>query len=71
MLVRDAEQTEVLGVAAKAIDYTKPETLDAVFPGVETLSLISSSGVGQRVVQHANVIAATKKASVSGGGRWG
>nr|WP_025828245.1 SDR family oxidoreductase [Acetobacter persici] len=63
-LVRDPEQTEVLGVAAKAIDYTKPETLDAAFPGVETLLLISSSEVGQRVVQHANVITAAKKAGV-------
>ncbi|QJW56439.1 Quinone oxidoreductase 2 [Serratia plymuthica] len=63
-LVHKPEQTEVLGVAAKAIVYTRPETLDAALPGVETLLLISSSQVGQRVPQHANVIAAAKKAGV-------
>lgn len=63
-LVRSPELTEILGVAAKAIDYNKPETLDAALKGVETLLLISSSEVGQRIVQHANAIAAAKKAGV-------
>lgn len=63
-LVRNPELTEVLGVAAKAIDYNKPDTLDSALAGVETLLLISSSEIGQRIAQHANVIAAAKKAGV-------
>lgn len=63
-LVRNPELTEILGVAAKTIDYNKPETLEASLTGVEALLLISSSEVGQRIVQHANVIAAAKKAGV-------
>ena len=63
-LVRNPEQTEVLGVTAKAIDYSKPATIDSALSGVETLLLISSSEIGQRAAQHANVIAAAKKAGV-------
>lgn len=63
-LIRKTEQTELLGVSAKAIDYSKPDTLDAALPGVGTLLLISSSEIGQRTAQHANVIAAAKKARV-------
>lgn len=63
-LVRKPEQTELLGVSARAIDYAKPETLDVALSGVETLLLISSSEIGQRIAQHANVIAAAKKAGV-------
>ena len=63
-LVRRPEQTEVLGVAAQPIDYSAPATLDAPLRGVNTLLLISSSEIGKRAVQHANVIAAAKKAGV-------
>ena len=63
-LVRKAEQAEALGVAARAFDYSKTETLDAALSGVETLLLISSSEIGQRAAQHANVIAAAKKAGI-------
>lgn len=63
-LVRKPEQAEALGVAARAFDYSKTETLDAALSGVETLLLISSSDIGQRAAQHANVIAAAKKAGI-------
>jgi NAD(P)H dehydrogenase (quinone) len=63
-LVRKPEQAEALGVAARAFDYSKTETLDAALSGVETLLLISSSEIGQRVAQHANVIAAAKRAGI-------
>lgn len=63
-LVRNPEQRDVLGVTAKAIDYSKPETLNAALSGVETLLLISSSEVGQRIAQHTNVIHAAKQAGV-------
>ena len=63
-LVRRPEQTEDHGVAAQPIDYSAPATLDAPLRGVNTLLLISSSEIGKRAVQHANVIAAAKKAGV-------
>ncbi|TXM97825.1 NAD(P)H-binding protein, partial [Methylobacterium sp. WL122] len=53
-----------LGVAARAFDYAKPDTMAAALEGVETLLLISSSEVGQRAVQHRNVIEAAKRAGV-------
>jgi NAD(P)H dehydrogenase (quinone) len=63
-LVRKPEQAEALGVAARAFDYSKTETLDAALSGVETLLLISSSEIGQRTAQHGNVIAAAKRAGI-------
>jgi NAD(P)H dehydrogenase (quinone) len=62
--VRKPEQAEALGVAARAFDYSKTETLDAALSGVETLLLISSSEIGQRAAQHANVIAAAQRAGI-------
>lgn len=63
-LVRSPDKAADLGVTARATDYGKPETLDAALSGVDTLLLISSSEIGQRLVQHQNVIGATKKAGV-------
>jgi len=63
-LVRTPAKAADLGVAARAADYAKPETLASALAGVDTLLLISSSEIGQRAVQHANVIAAAKSASV-------
>jgi NAD(P)H dehydrogenase (quinone) len=63
-LVRTPQKAADLGVEAREADYSKPETLDRALSGVETLLLISSSEVGQRAVQHRNVIEAAKKAGV-------
>lgn len=63
-LVRDPDKAASLGVAARAFDYTTPAALAPALAGVETLLLISSSEIGQRVVQHKNVIAAAKQAGV-------
>lgn len=63
-LVRDQAKGSDLGVTVRAFDYTKPEMLEPALGGVDTLLLISSSEVGQRAPQHANVIAAAKKAGV-------
>lgn len=52
------------GVTVVAADYSKPETLDAAFKGIDRLLLISSNELGQRVAQHRNVIDAAKKAGV-------
>lgn len=53
-----------LGVEVRRADYTDPASLEAAFAGAEKLLLISSSEVGQREAQHANAIAAARKAGV-------
>lgn len=63
-LVRDPSKASSLGIGACAFDYTKPDTLVAALEGVQTLLLISSSEIGQRAVQHENVINAAKQAGV-------
>ena len=63
-LVRRPEKAADLGVAARAFDYTKPETLAVSLNGVETLLLISGNEIGQREIQHKNVIDAAKEAGV-------
>jgi len=63
-LVRSPLKAAELGIAARAADYTKPETLASALEGVETLLLISSSEIGQRAPQHRNAIAAARNAGV-------
>jgi NAD(P)H dehydrogenase (quinone) len=53
------------GVQVRVGDYTDPASLAAALVGVDTLLLVSSSEVGQRVEQHSNVIDAAKDAGVS------
>ena len=52
------------GVEVRRADYADPTSLDAAFAGIDRLLLVSSSEVGQRVAQHANVIDAAKRAGV-------
>jgi NAD(P)H dehydrogenase (quinone) len=63
-LVRSPGKATDLGVAARVFDYSRPETLAPALAGIDTLLLISSSEVGQRVAQHRNVIEAAKAAGV-------
>ena len=63
-LVRDPAKATDLGVAARAADYAKPETLGPALAGVDTLLLISGNEVGQRLPQHRAVIEAAKAAGV-------
>ena len=63
-LARHPAKAADLGVAVREADYSKPETLAKALAGVDTLLLISSSEIGQRAVQHRNVIEAAKKAGV-------
>lgn len=63
-LVRSPEKAQDLGVQARKADYTQPDTLQTALAGVDTLLLISSSEVGQRVAQHQNVLDAAKRAGV-------
>jgi NAD(P)H dehydrogenase (quinone) len=52
------------GIELRTANYDDPETLSAAFEGADKVLLISSSEVGRRVAQHANVIAAARKAGV-------
>lgn len=58
-LVRSPEK--ILGVEARKFDYSKTEGQVEALQGVDTLILVSSSEVGQRIQQHKNVIEAAKK----------
>ena len=53
-----------LGVVARQADYTDPASLKEAFAGVDRALLVSSSAVGERVAQHANVIDAARDAGV-------
>lgn len=63
-LARSADKAADLGLEVRQADYEKPETLDKALAGVETLLLISSSEVGRRAAQHANILEAAGKAGV-------
>ena len=63
-LARKPEAVADLGVASRAADYTKPDTLGPALAGVKTLVLISSSDFNDRVGQHRAMIDAAKAAGV-------
>lgn len=63
-LVRDPAKAAELGVAVRAADYARPETLGPALQGVDTLLLISGNEIGQRLPQHRAVIEAAKAAGV-------
>jgi NAD(P)H dehydrogenase (quinone) len=63
-LVRSTQKAASLGVESREIDYMKPENLSSALKGIETLLLISGNEIGQRAVQHLNVINAAKTAGV-------
>lgn len=52
------------GVRTVASDYDDAASLDAAFAGTETLVLVSSSAVGQRLSQHTNALRAAERAGV-------
>ena len=66
-IVRNPAKAESLsqkGVVVRQADYGDEAALTAALQGVDKLLLISSSEVGQRAVQHRNVINAAKAAGV-------
>lgn len=63
-LVRTPDKAAGLGVEVRAFDYNEPENLVTSLQGIDHLLLISSSEVGQRTLQHSNVINAAKQAGV-------
>jgi len=52
------------GVAVRAADFAKPETLKVGFQGATRLLLISTDAIGSRVAQHKAAIDAAVKAGV-------
>lgn len=67
-IVRDTAKAEKLrasGVQVRQGDYGQAGSLSSALEGIDKLLLISSSEVGQRLVQHRNVIEAAKKAGVA------
>ncbi|WP_368749129.1 SDR family oxidoreductase [Enterobacter hormaechei] len=66
-IVRNPAKAEALhqqGVVVRQADYTNEAAFTTALNGVDKLLLISSSEVGQRAVQHQNVINAAKAAGV-------
>ncbi|WP_257168276.1 SDR family oxidoreductase [Bradyrhizobium sp. SRS-191] len=63
-IVRDPGKAADLGVASRAGDYADPAGLERALSGVSKLLLISSNAFGTRQAEHANVIAAAKRAGV-------
>lgn len=52
------------GVVVKEADYSRPTSLQQAFTGAERVLLVSSSEIGQRVVQHQAVVDAAKAVGV-------
>jgi NAD(P)H dehydrogenase (quinone) len=66
-VVRDVAKAADLaaqGVQVRAANYNDPASLDTALAGATKVLLISSSEVGQRVVQHRNVVDAAVRAKV-------
>lgn len=61
-LVRSPEK--VTEIEARAFDYTQRATLEQSLKEIDTLLLISGNEIGQRLIQHENVINAAKNAGV-------
>ncbi|WP_238367239.1 SDR family oxidoreductase [Mesobacterium pallidum] len=59
-----AEAYAAKGIATRRGDYEDTAALEAAFEGVDRLLLISSSEVGKRATQHANVLNTAKAAGV-------
>lgn len=59
-----AQDWATQGVQVREADYSKPETLASALAGAETLLLISSNEVGQRLTQHQAVVDAARQAGI-------
>ena len=62
--IEKIEDLKARGVQVRFGDYTNVSSLKSAFQGVGRVLLVSSSEVGQRYVQHKNVIDAAKSAQV-------
>ncbi len=63
-LVRSTQKAAGLGVEAREFDYVRPEKLAIALKGIDYLLLISGNEIGQRAIQHNNIISAAKEAGI-------
>ena len=63
-LVRSTQKASELGVEAREFDYVKPENLAGALKGIDSLLIISGNEIGQRAIQHNNIIRAAKEAGI-------
>ncbi|WP_339869309.1 SDR family oxidoreductase [uncultured Algoriphagus sp.] len=61
-LVRSPQKVQ--DIEARAFDYNDPESMEESLQGIHTLLLISGNEIGQRAMQHKNVINAAKEAGI-------
>ena len=63
-LVRSTQKAAGLGVEAREFDYVRSENLAGALKGIDSLLLISGNEIGQRAIQHNNIIRAAKEAGI-------
>lgn len=63
-LVRSTQKAAGQGVEAREFDYVRPENLAGALKGIDFLLLISGNEIGQRAIQHNNIISAAKEAGI-------
>jgi len=63
-LVRTPSKAKNLGVEVREFDYSQTASQVNSLKGIDTLLLISSNEIGQRAVQHRNVINSAKEAGI-------
>jgi len=63
-LVRTPSKAKDLGVEVREFDYSQTASQVNSLKGIDTMLLISSNEIGQRAVQHRNVINSAKEAGV-------
>jgi NAD(P)H dehydrogenase (quinone) len=54
------------GVAVRAVDFDKPDSLATVFAGIDRLLIVSSDAIGTRLAGHKAAVAAATAAGVKG-----
>ncbi|XUM23401.1 NAD(P)H-binding protein [Bradyrhizobium oligotrophicum S58] len=63
-VIRDPAKAADIGIASRQADYADPAALTQALAGIRKLLLISSSSLGTRQAEHANVLAAARLAGV-------
>ena len=60
-----ARIADIEGVEARAGDFSRPETLDSAFGGIDRLLIVSATDLGVRIARHVAAIDAAERAGVS------
>ena len=61
-----ARIADIEGVEARAGDFSRPETLDSAFRGIDRLLIVSATDLGVRIGRHVAAIDAGRLATVRG-----